>query len=96
MAFRPLADIEGNVFEGPEGFLLAGAENRKRRTERAAQMIAEERAYLNRPAPVTLRKAFAMNDRHRHGVERELDPVGNSGLHAIEEEDAAKKDERDC
>src|SRR5690242_8710976 len=59
-------DVERNVFEGPEGFGLAAAEEGKRRAQRAAEMVAEQRALLKRSAVVELREAFAVNDGVKH------------------------------
>ena len=59
-------DVEGDVFQGPESFVLGAAECGARRFQNAGEMVAKEHRLLKSAALVALAEAFAMDHRRCH------------------------------
>src|SRR5208283_5284925 len=61
-----LANLQGNILEGPEGFLVRAAEDREGRAESPRDGIAQEAAGSLQTAAVTLADSGSLDDRHAH------------------------------
>src|SRR5208337_4802590 len=60
------AHLQGNILEGPEGFLVRAAEDREGRTESPRDGIAQEAARSLQAAAVALSQPFGMDDGAAH------------------------------
>jgi len=82
------ADFEGDVLEGPESFVFFAAKGSERGTEKVLESVAQT-GFDAQAATVALGERFGVDDDRAHCS----DSVGNGGLHAIEEKEAAEEDE---
>src|SRR5207248_7624159 len=81
-------NIERNVFQSPKHFGFRAAKSCQRRTNEFLKRVAET-GIDNKAAAISFRQVVPMNYGRGHIV----DAVSNGGLHAIEEENGAEKNE---